>query len=150
MTISFRDLASDDIQHAVRLWQACALTRPWNDPVLDAQKAIEGPTSTIVGSFADRSLIGTAMCGWDGHRGWIYYLAVDPEFRRWGVGRKLIAQCEVWLGQFGAPKIQLMVRSDNRDGSNFYNAIGYDEEEFRIFCRRVPAKLHREQQSEAP
>ncbi len=90
------------------------------------------------------------MCGWDGHRGWIYYLAVDPDFRRWGVGRSLVQRCEDWLTRFDAPKIQLMVRPENKAACSFYDALGYDEDEFRLFYRRVPAKVHSEQQSEAP
>lgn len=150
MTIEFRTLAPSEIGDAARLWGVCGLTRPWNDPEADARKALDGPTSTIIASFAGSHLIGTAMCGWDGHRGWVYYLGVDADFRRWGIGRKLIWHCEDWLGQFAAPKVQLMVRSDNDAAARFYEAIGYDEDEFRIFYRRITNKCHREQQSEAP
>lgn len=150
MTIEFRPLAATEIGEAVRLWEACGLTRPWNDPEADARRALDGPSSTIVASFAAGRLIGTAMCGWDGHRGWIYYLGVDDDFRLWGIGRKLIWHCEEWLGQFGAPKVQLMLRTENEAAVCFYEAIGYDEDSFRFFYRRVTSKCHREQQSEAP
>tara|TARA_B110001454_G_scaffold61214_1_gene59691 strand:+ start:1677 stop:2150 length:474 start_codon:yes stop_codon:yes gene_type:complete len=135
--IEFRPLVSSDIGEAVELWEACELTRPWNDPVADAERALGGPCSTIIGAFAAGHLIGTAMTGWDGHRGWIYYLGVDKDFRRWGIGRKLILHCEEWLGQFGAPKIQLMVRSENDAAARFYEAIGYEENSFRLFYRRL-------------
>ena len=79
-----------------------------------------------------------------------YYLGVDSDFRRWGVGRKLIWHCEDWLGQFGAPKVQLMVRAENSEVARFYEAIGYEEDSFRFFYRRTATKRHREQQSEAP
>jgi ribosomal protein S18 acetylase RimI-like enzyme len=150
MTIDFRPLATNEICEAVRLWDACGLTRPWNDPVADAERALAGPTSTIMGSYAAGHLIGTAMCGWDGHRGWIYYLGVDDDFRRWGIGRELIQLCEDWLGQFGAPKIQLMVRPENSAAAEFYEAIGYEEDSFRVFYRRIRTKCRQEQQFEAP
>ena len=92
--IGFRPLASSEIGEAVTLWEACGLTRPWNDPAADAERALHGPLSTIIGAFAGDHLIGTAMTGWDGHRGWIYYLGVEADFRRWGIGRKLIRACE--------------------------------------------------------
>lgn len=150
MTIEFRPLASTEIAQAVSLWEACGLTRPWNDPHADAERALGGPSSTILCSFVGERLIGTAMCGWDGHRGWIYYLGVDAEFRRWGIGRILVRHCEEWLARLGAPKIQLMVRTGNEDAARFYDAIGYDEDAFRVFYRRLAARCHREQQSEAP
>ncbi|MBD3772380.1 MAG: GNAT family acetyltransferase [Rhodobacteraceae bacterium] len=150
MTIEYRLLAPSEIGDAVKLWKACGLTRPWNNPFADARRALAGPSSTIVASFAAGHLIGTAMCGWDGHRGWIYYLGVDSDFRRWGVGRELIRHCEDWLGQFGAPKVQLVVRAENNEVGRFYEAIGYEEESFRFFYRRITAKRHSEQQSEAP
>ncbi|CCW19406.1 putative acetyltransferase [Sphingobium indicum BiD32] len=150
MTIELRTLVPGEVGDAARLWDACGLTRPWNDAAADARKALDGPASTIIGAFAGPRLIGTAMCGWDGHRGWIYYLGVDADFRRWGIGRKLIGHCEEWLGRFGALKVQLMVRADNADAARFYEAIGYDEDAFRFFYRRITRECHREQQSEAP
>jgi ribosomal protein S18 acetylase RimI-like enzyme len=144
MTIEFRTLSRTEIGEAVRLWAACGLTRPWNDPEADAQRALDGPSSTIVASFFGGRLIGTAMCGWDGHRGWICYLGVDADFRRWGIGRKLIWHCEEWLGQLAAPKIHLVVRSDNDAASCFYEAIGYEEDSFRFFCRLIVTR-HRNQ-----
>ena len=119
MTIEFRLLDPSEISDAVMLWEVCGLIRPWNDPTADALRALEGPSSTIMASFAAGHLIGTAMCGWDGHHGWIYYLGVDNVFRRWGVGRKLIWHCEDWLSQFGAPKVQLMVRAENNEAARF-------------------------------
>ncbi len=105
MNLEFRALTIADIDDAATLWQECELTRSWNDPVADAKRALEGPSSTILGAFAGTHLVGTAMTGWDGHRGWIYYLAVSRDCRRWGIGRKLMRDCEEWLGQFNPPKI---------------------------------------------
>lgn len=150
MTIEIRPLVDADISAALSLWEVCELTRPWNDPEADARRALQGPSSTILGTFAGDHLVATAMTGWDGHRGWIYYFCVDRDFRRWGIGRKLVQACEEWLAQFGAPKVQLMVRPENSEAARFYEAIGYDEDAFRIFYRRTTAKRHRVQQAEAP
>lgn len=152
MTIEFRPLVATEIGEAVRFLETCGLTRPWNDPEADARRALDGPSSTIIASFAGVHLIGTAMCGWDGHRGWIYYLGVDDDFRRWGIRSKRVFKgiVEDWLGQFAVPNIQLMVRTDNEAAARFYEAVGYEEGSFRFYYRRVTAKCHREQQSEAP
>lgn len=138
--IEVRQLVSSEIGEAVALWEACGLTRPWNDSAADAERALKGPNSTIFSAFAGVHLIGTAMTGWDGHRGWIYYLGVEQDFRRWGLGRKLIRACEDWLGQFDAPKVQLMVRAEHDQAARFYDAIGYQEDSFRFFYRRLRAR----------
>jgi ribosomal protein S18 acetylase RimI-like enzyme len=150
MTIEFRPLAATEIGEAVRLWESCGRTRPWNDPAADARRALDGPSSAIFASFAAGHLVGTAMCGWDGHCGWIDYLGVDSDFRRFGFGRKLIWHCEDWLAQFGAPKVQLIVSSENKATARFLEAIGYEADSFGFFYRRDSSKRHREQQSEAP
>lgn len=143
MTIDFRPLTLSDIGDAVALWQECDLTRPWNDPVADAKRALSGATSTIIGAFAGTQLVGTAMTGSDGHRGWIYYLGVSRDCRRWGIGRKLIHTCEDWLRQFDSPKVQLMVRPESHEAAKFYKALGYGEDGFRVFYRRFN-KDHRQ------
>ena len=76
---------------AIRLWEACGLTRPWNDPSADLRRALDGPSSTVLGAVdAGGTLIGTAMVGHDGHRGWVYYVAVAPDRRGQGLGRALM------------------------------------------------------------
>ena len=97
---------------AIALWHACGLTRPWNDPAADLERALTGPASTVLAAV-DGGLVGTAMVGHDGHRAWVYYLAVDPARQGGGVGRALMAACEWWAGDRGLPKLQLMVRADN-------------------------------------
>lgn len=115
-----------DIPPLVALWEACGLTRPWNDPGRDARRAIEGPTSTILGLRDGESLIASVMTGFDGHRGWVYYLAVAPDRRREGLGRQLMAAAEAWLRERGAPKLQLMVRDSNAAALDFYRALGLE------------------------
>ena len=118
-----------DIPALVALWEACGLTRPWNDPERDARLAIEGATSTILGLRDGEALIASVMIGFDGHRGWIYYLAVAPERRREGLGRQMMKAAEVWLRERGAPKLQLMVRTTNEEALGFYETLGLERQE---------------------
>jgi ribosomal protein S18 acetylase RimI-like enzyme len=122
-------LGPDDIPTLVALWEACGLTRPWNDPQRDARLAIEGATSTILGLRDGDALIASVMTGFDGHRGWIYYLAVAPDRRREGLGRQLMDAAETWLRARGAPKLQLMVRTSNAEALGFYEALGLERQD---------------------
>jgi ribosomal protein S18 acetylase RimI-like enzyme len=122
-------LGPEDVPALVALWDACGLTRPWNDPVRDATLAIDGATSAILGVRDGDTLIASVMTGFDGHRGWVYYLAVAPERRREGLGRLLMAAAEAWLCDRGAPKLQLMVRTSNAEALGFYEALGMEQQE---------------------
>lgn len=122
-------LGLDDIPELVALWEACGLTRPWNDPQRDARLAIEGATSAILGLREAQALVASVMVGFDGHRGWVYYLAVAPERRREGRGRLLMAAAEAWLRARSAPKLQLMVRTGNAEALGFYEALGLEVQE---------------------
>lgn len=137
------ELGPDDIAEVVAMWEACGLTRPWNDPVTDAERALAGPTSTILGLRCGGDLLGTVMAGIDGHRGWIHYLGVAPQHRRSGRGRALMAAAEDWLRERGAPKVQLMVRSTNRDVVDFYTALGYGDQETVVLGRFLDPELQR-------
>lgn len=121
-------LGLDDVADLVALWEACGLTRPWNDPERDARRAIEGQTSAIFGLRERGALIGSVMTGLDGHRGWVYYLAVAPGRRREGLGRRLMDAAEAWLRERGAPKLQLMVRTGNDEALGFYEALGLERQ----------------------
>jgi ribosomal protein S18 acetylase RimI-like enzyme len=120
-----REATPADAPAVIALWEACGLTRPWNVPQDDFTQAIAGPTSTIL-IMGQGSLAGSVMVGFDGHRGWVYYLAVAPDHRRHGLGRVLMAAAEAWLRARGAPKIQLMVRDDNHAALGFYEALGLE------------------------
>jgi ribosomal protein S18 acetylase RimI-like enzyme len=127
----------DDREAVVALWKEADLTRDWNNPLRDFDLAIGGPLSTILLARDGEELIGTAMVGFDGHRGWVYYLATKSDRRGMGVGRGLMKQAEEWLRDRGAPKIQLMVREDNRAACSFYEAIGYDVQPVVTIGRRL-------------
>jgi ribosomal protein S18 acetylase RimI-like enzyme len=126
-----------DAPAVIALWQACGLTRPWNDPQADFTLALETPTSTILLARNGEAISGSVMVGFDGHRGWVYYLAVAPEEQRQGLGRALMLAAEAWLHERGAPKIQLMVREDNMAATAFYAALGYDVQPVSTFGKRL-------------
>jgi ribosomal protein S18 acetylase RimI-like enzyme len=127
--VEFIDLPLELADDAVALWQECGLTRPWNDPHADLKRALSGPSSTVLGVVEDGAVAGTAMVGHDGHRGWVYYLAVRPDRRGAGLGRELMRASERWLMQRGVPKVQLMVRTTNAAVVAFYEALGYQDGE---------------------
>lgn len=129
------DLA--DSEPALALWEAVDLTRPWNDARTDLLRAMQGPDSTVLGGYeAAGALIATAMVGHDGHRGWVYYLAVAPEHQRKGHARRLMQACEQWVRERHIPKIQLMVRTDNQNAVSFYETLGYEMSEVKVLGRR--------------
>lgn len=130
-------LGPDDVTDAVALWTEAGLTRPWNDAVGDFLRAVAGPSSVVLGIREDGELIGCAMIGHDGHRGWVYYLAVGASARGRGLGRELMAAAEAWLVERGLPKIQFMVRSDNAEVLDFYDHLGYAKQDCVVLGRRL-------------
>lgn len=127
-----RAYRSGDRDQVIALWNACGLTRPWNDPAADIQRSVETPTSEIfVWQQGDR-LSGTLMVGYDGHRGWMYYLAADPAQRGKGIARALVAVAEDFLRDQGCPKVELMVRTDNTAALGFYDRLGYEAQDVTV------------------
>jgi len=124
-----------DVTSVVSLWERCGLTRPWNDPVADIALARKGPNSTILLGREDEKVVASAMVGHDGHRGWVYYVATDPDRRGQGLGRAIMSAAEDWLRQAGIAKLQLLVRQDNAKASAFYETIGYDEAAVTVFAK---------------
>ena len=131
------ELRPDEIEAAIALWEACDLTRPWNDPRADIGRAFEGATSTILAHREAGRLVATAMVGADGHRGWVYYLAVAPDRRKRGLGEAMMRAAEDWVLARGMPKMQLMVRIENAAAAGFYHAIGYETEERLLLAKRL-------------
>ncbi len=118
-------LAESEIEAAVALWREVGLWRPWNDPYADIRLAMAGPSSTILAARLAARLAATVMVGWDGHRGWIYYLAVARDLQRRGVGARMVRVAEDWLVQRDAPKLNLLVRTENAAVLGFYESLGY-------------------------
>ncbi|MEQ8700704.1 MAG: GNAT family acetyltransferase [Bauldia litoralis] len=125
-TVRIRAAGDGDIEAIDALWRACGLWRPWNDPRKDIAFCRASADAELFVAEAEGALAGTVMCGHDGHRGWLYYLAVDPSRQRQGLGRQLVRHAEGWLHRRGAPKAQLMIRTGNRAVEKFYEALGYE------------------------
>jgi ribosomal protein S18 acetylase RimI-like enzyme len=130
-----RPLHTADRVGATELWQAAGLTRPWNDPAADFDRALSGPASTVLGAFHGAALVGTVMVGHDGHRGWVYYLAVHPGLRGGGLGRLLMGAAEAWLRERDVPKLNLMVRHDNAAALAFYARLGYADSAVTVLAK---------------
>jgi len=135
--MKIRAYESRDEDAVVALWRDCGLTRPWNDPRRDIQRKLtEQPELFLVGIY-ENALVATAMIGFDGHRGWVYYLAVAPKYRRKSFGRRLMQEAERMLIERGCPKINLQIRSENTEAVAFYRRLGYLQEERLNFARRL-------------
>jgi ribosomal protein S18 acetylase RimI-like enzyme len=137
MALVIRTFARRDEDAVVALWRAAGLTRPWNDPHADiARKLAVQPELFLVGEL-DGEIVASAMAGYDGHRGSVYYLAVSPDHQRRGHARALMAEVERRLEAIGCPKINLMVRRDNTGVLGFYRRLGYDEQSVAVLGRRL-------------
>ena len=122
----------------VALWQACGLTRPWNHPGKDvARKLAVQADGFAVAADAGGTIVGSVMAGYEGHRGWINYLAVSPACQRNGLGRALMAWAEAWLRAQGCPKINLQIRQDNTAAIGFYQAIGFGQDAVLSMGKRL-------------
>jgi len=136
-----RPCENDDVNAVIGLWRASGLVVPWNDPAADIAFCRAAPESELFVGLAARAaarpLVATVMTGHDGHRGWLYYLAVDSDWRRRGLGRRMVARAEAWLAELGVAKVQLMIRGDNAAVRGFYDRLGYAEEDRIIMSRRL-------------
>lgn len=133
--MEIRALTAADRPGAVALWERTGLTRPWNDPDRDFDRALDGPTSAVLGAVSAGEVVATAMVGHDGHRGWVYYLAVDPAQQRDGLGRQMMDAAEGWLRGLGVVKVNLMVRHTNPAALAFYERLGYADAETTVLAR---------------
>ncbi|WP_018323390.1 GNAT family acetyltransferase [Bradyrhizobium sp. WSM2793] len=115
-----------DVEPVVALWQRCGLTRPWNDPHADIALARRRDNSTVLVGRDAGAIVATVMVGHDGHRGWVYYVAVDPDGRKRGHGRVIMAAAEDWLRAAGISKLQLLVRRENAQANAFYGSLGFE------------------------
>ena len=131
------DATAADGAAVVALWHACALTRPWNDPDADFARALGGATSTILVARHADAPVGSVMVGQDGHRGWIYYLAILPELQGQGIGTALFGAAEHWLRARSVPKLQLMVRHGNDAAMGFYRRLGLAQQGVAVLGRTL-------------
>jgi ribosomal protein S18 acetylase RimI-like enzyme len=133
--LSIAPLEDADVDAVIALWQRCGLTRPWNDPAADIALARrESNAAVLLGRHSD-AVVASVLVGHDGHRGWVYYVAVDPQHRKKGLGRAIMAAAEEWLRARGILKLQLMVRPDNIQVQAFYETLDYDEQERIVYAK---------------
>jgi len=123
--LTIREIADGDIADVIALWHASGVARPWNDPERDIVFARRDQHSTVLVGSEGGKIVASAMVGEDGHRGWVYYVAIDPKLQRSGLGRRMMSAAESWLIERGVWKVQLLVRADNAAATAFYEKLGY-------------------------
>ncbi|WP_193370479.1 GNAT family acetyltransferase [Pelagibius marinus] len=135
-----RPYGDDDFAGCIALWDSCGLTCWYNDPSLDIPRWQRSDCAEIFVAERDGKIVGTVCCGHDGHRGWLYYVAIDPALQGAGLGRRMVRHAENWLAERGILKVQLIVRDGNRPVIGFYTAIGYAYTPHAILARwlRLP------------
>jgi ribosomal protein S18 acetylase RimI-like enzyme len=130
-------LPPERLEDAVELWRQTGLVRPWNDPLEDARRALARPASTVLAGFDGETLLATAMVGHDGHRGWVYYVAVSPRAQGRGYGRAIMTACEAWLRERHVPKLNLTIRNENAAARGFYQALSYSPDDVVVLSHRL-------------
>ncbi|MGE5176840.1 MAG: GNAT family acetyltransferase [Hyphomicrobiales bacterium] len=135
--LSIRPYEDRDEEAVIALWGRCRLLRPWNDPRKDiARKKRVQPELFLVGTI-DGAIVATVMGGYEGHRGWVNYLAVDPGARRHGLGRDMMDAVERGFRAAGCPKMSLQIRRDNPEAIAFYERIGFTEDDVVSYGKRL-------------
>jgi ribosomal protein S18 acetylase RimI-like enzyme len=133
--LSIAAIEDADIATIIALWRRCGLTRPWNDPAADIALARKGPDAAVLAGRDGSGIVASVLVGHDGHRGWVYYVAVDPDVRQKGYGRVIMDAAEDWLRGRGIEKLQLMVRPDNAQVQAFYQKLGYVEQQRIVYAK---------------
>ena len=137
MKMKIRSFQNSDESAVVQLWRECNLVVSHNDPYKDIKRKLEvQPELFLVGIISDR-IVATVMAGYEGHRGWLNYLAVVPNFQRNGFGRQLVAEAEKRLNAIGCPKINLQVRRSNIGVIEFYKTLGFAEDDVKSIGKRL-------------
>ncbi len=126
--MKIREYKDRDKKELIDLWFKCDLVVPWNKPELDIQRKLKVNPELFLVGVVDGKIIASIMGGYEGHRGWINYLAVDPEHRRQGYGLYLMQEVEKRLKAMGCPKINIQIRRTNPEAIKFYEAIGYTDD----------------------
>jgi ribosomal protein S18 acetylase RimI-like enzyme len=133
--LSIASIEDADIADVIALWQRCGLTRPWNDPAADIALARKQWNAAVLAGRDGSDVVASVLVGHDGHRGWVYYVAVDPDRRHKGYGRVIMDAAENWLRVRGIEKLQLMVRPDNKQVQAFYQSLDYFEQERVVYAK---------------
>ena len=126
---NIRSYQASDEPAVIDLWHRCNLVVPQNDPKKDIDMKRKVQANLFFVGTIDNRIVATVMTGYDGHRGWIYYLAVDPDYRRQHIGRRMMAKVESVLQERGCPKINLQVRTSNQEVISFYERLGFSRDD---------------------
>jgi ribosomal protein S18 acetylase RimI-like enzyme len=137
MQTEIRPFQPSDEAAVVQLWKDCTLVVPWNDPLRDIRRKLRVQPELFLVGFVSGELAATVMAGYEGHRGWLNYLAVGPRFRRQGIGRKMAAEAEARLRQIGCPKINIQIRTSNTEVIEFYRRIGFTPDDVVSMGKRL-------------
>jgi ribosomal protein S18 acetylase RimI-like enzyme len=135
--MQIRPFELGDEDAVVSLWRRCGLVRPWNDPRKDIRRKLRVRPDLFLVGVLDGQVMATAMAGYEGHRGWLNYVAVAPEHQRLGLGRAIVKEAERLLREAGCPKINLQVRTANHSVIEFYRRLGYAVDEVVSMGKRL-------------
>ena len=134
---TIRPFAVTDTDEVVALWEECGLVRPWNDPRKDIERKLRVQPELFLVAQDGTEVVGSVMAGFDGHRGWIYYLAVATSYQKRSLGHALMQQAEKLLVEAGCPKVNLMVRTTNEAVIGFYRRLGYQVDDVVSLSKRL-------------
>ena len=134
---AIRQFVPNDTNRVIFIWEQCDLVRNWNNPNFDIQRKLNFQKELFFVGLLNDEIIATAMFGYDGHRGWLNYFAVLPNFQKRGFGKKLMTFGEMALIEKGCPKLNLQIRNDNTKAINFYRKVGYKEDAAVSFGKRL-------------
>ena len=137
MNLRIRTYQESDKKQLIQLWKDCGLVMQWNNPELDIERKLNQNSDEILVGLIDAKIVATAIVGYDGHRGWVYYLGVNPKYQKLSFGNQLMREAEMYLLGIGCPKINIMVRESNTEVINFYNAIGYKKDAVITMGKRL-------------
>ena len=127
--MTIRPYLPEDENAVVELWRRCNLVRSWNNPRSDIERKLKVNPELFLVGIIENQIVSTVIGGYEGHRGWINYLAVDPAYQRRGLGRLIMETVEERIRAMGCPKINLQIRTDNLVATKFYESIGYKVED---------------------
>lgn len=139
-----RSFELDDSEAVISLWKRCGLVRPNNDPVKDIARKQKVRGDLFLVGTDDGEVVASVMIGYEGHRGWINYLAVAPEYQKRGYGRSLMEEAERRLRAEGCPKINLQVRTSNAAVLAFYTALGFIKDDVVSLGKRLEEDIRQE------
>jgi ribosomal protein S18 acetylase RimI-like enzyme len=132
-----RPFQPQDEEAVVSLWRRCDLVRPWNDPHKDIRRKRGVRPDWFLVGVLDGRIVACVMAGYEGHRGWLNYLAVDPDRQRQGLARAIVTEAERLLREAGCPKINLQIRTSNQGVIEFYRRLGYSIDDVVSMGKRL-------------